>query len=168
MTRARIAAISCLLAICLLACTSSLNWRTVQLGRLSTWLPCKPDHATRPVSLAGATVSMEMSGCEAAGVLFSISRIQAPDAMQAPQLMDALRRASLALVQTTEVHPEANSGDANTSFDVLIEGKRTDGSPLQARFKWLVAGTDVYQLAAYGARLAAEQTDPLLSEARIQ
>jgi hypothetical protein len=120
------------------------------------------------VSLAGTTVRMEMSGCEAAGVLFAISRIQAPAAMQAPQLMDALRHASLAQVQTTAVHPEANSGDVHTSFDVLIDGKRPDGSPLQARFKWLVAGAEVYQLAVYGARLTAEQTDPLLSEARIQ
>jgi hypothetical protein len=122
----------------------------------------------RPVSLAGTTLSMEMSGCESAGVLFAISRIQAPAAMQAPQLMDALRHASLAQVQTTAVHPEANSGDAHTSFDVLIDGRRPDGSPLQVRFKWLVAGTEIYQLAVYGARLTAEQTDPLLSEARIQ
>jgi hypothetical protein len=161
-------AIACLLAICLLACTSSLNWRTVQLGQLSTLLPCKPDNATRVVSLAGLSVSMEMSGCEADGVLFAISRIQALDADQAGRLMAALRQASLAQVQTKAIHPVPNSGDAQTSFDVQVDGKRPDGSPLQARFKWLVAGTDVYQLAAYGAHLGAEQTEPLLSEARFR
>jgi hypothetical protein len=140
----------------------------VQLGQLSTFLPCKPDHATRPVLLASASVNMEMSGCEADGVLFAISRIQGLDANQAGQLLAALREASLAQVQTTAVHPVANSGDAQTSFDVQADGRRADGSPLQARFKWLMAGADVYQLAAYGAHLSAEQTEPLLSEARIQ
>ena len=168
MKRARTPAIACLLATCLLACTSSLNWRTVQLGQLSTLLPCKPDNATRAVSLAGTSVSMEMSGCEAAGVLFAISRIPAPDATQAGQLMAALRQASLALVQTKVIHPVDNTGDAQTSFDVQVDGQRPDGSPLQARFKWLVAGSDVYQLAAYGAQLTAEQTEPLLSEARFK
>lgn len=168
MRRARKAAIGCLLATCLLACSSSLNWRTVQLGQLSTLLPCKPDNATRAVSLAGISVNMEVSGCEAAGVLFAISRVQAPDAARAGQLMAALRQASLALVQTAAIHPVANSGDAQTSFDVQVDGKRPDGSPLQARFKWLMAGTDVYQLAAYGAHLGAEQTEPLLSEARFR
>jgi hypothetical protein len=151
----------------LLACSSGLNWRTVQLGQLITLLPCKPDNATRPVSLADTQVNMEMSGCEAGGVLFAISRIQATDATQAPQLMAALRQASLAQVQATAVHPIPNSGNAQTSFDMQVEGKRPDGSPLQARFKWLAAGRDVYQLAAYGAHLTAEQTEPLLSEARI-
>lgn len=151
----------------LLACSSGLNWRTVQLGQLITLLPCKPDNATRPVSLADTQVNMEMSGCEAGGALFAISRIQATDATQAPQLMAALRQASLAQVQATAVHPIPNSGNAQTSFDMQVEGKRPDGSPLQARFKWLAAGRDVYQLAAYGAHLTVEQTEPLLSEARI-
>jgi hypothetical protein len=68
----------------------------------------------------------------------------------------------------TAVHPVANSGNAQTSFDLLAEGKRPDGSSLQARFKWMAAGADVYQLAAYGERLSPEQTDPLVSEARIR
>jgi hypothetical protein len=140
----------------------------VQLGQLSTLLPCKPDNATRPVLLGSVRVNMEMSGCEAAGVLFAVSRIRALDATQAGQLLSALREASLAQVQTTAVHPVANTGDVQTSFDVRVDGKRQDGSALQARFKWLMAGADVYQLAAYGSHLGAEQTEPLLSEARIR
>ena len=73
MRRVRPLPIACLLAMGLLACSSGLNWRTVQLGQLITLLPCKPDNATRPVSLADTQVNMEMSGCEAGGVLFAIS-----------------------------------------------------------------------------------------------
>lgn len=161
-------AMGCLLAISLLACSSSLNWRTVQLGHLSTLLPCKPDSATRPVSLTGMNVSMEMIGCEAAGVLFAISRIQAVDVAQAPQLMAALRQASLAQVQASTVHPVADSGNAQTSFDVLVDGKRADGALLQVRFKWQVFGAEVYQIAAFANRLGLEQIDPLISEARLR
>ena len=150
------------------ACSPGLNWRTVQLGNLTTLLPCKPDSASRPVQLAGQNVTMEMTGCEAAGVLFAISRIQAADAATAPQLMAALRQATLLQVQAVGVHPLPDSGDAQTSFDVRVDGKRPDGVALQARLQWRALGAQVYQIAAYGAHLDAAQTDPLTSEARLQ
>lgn len=150
------------------ACSPGLNWRAVQLGHLSALLPCKPDSASRPVQLAGQSVTMEMSGCEAAGVLFAISRIQAADAARAPQLMAALRQATLAQVQAVAIHPLPDSGDAQTSFDVQVDGKRPDGVALQARLQWRVLGVAVYQIAAYGVHLDAAHTDPLISEARLQ
>jgi hypothetical protein len=150
------------------ACTPALNWREVHLGHLSTVLPCKPDTATRPVPLAGQTVSMEMAGCEVAGALFAISRLQAADAAQAGDWMAALRAASLANVHMRSVHPQANSGDAQTSFDVLVDGKRPDGAALQARFKWQMLGAEVYQIAAYASSLQPEQTEPLLREVQLR
>ncbi len=150
------------------ACSPGLNWRTVQLGHLSTLLPCKPDSASRPVSLAGQTVTMEMTGCEAAGAMFAISRIKAADAAQALQLMTALRQATLAQVQAVSVQPLPNSGDAHTSFDVTVDGKRPDGAALQARLYWKTLGAEVYQIAAYAAHLEAVQTESLISEARLQ
>jgi hypothetical protein len=150
------------------ACTPSLNWRDVQLGRLSTLLPCKPDTATRSVTLSGQAVTMEMAGCEADAALFAISHIQADDAAQATQLMAALRTASLAQVQTLALHPQTSTGDAQTSLDVLVDGKRPDGSALQARFKWVLAGSEVYQIAAYAEHLRTEHLEPLLSEVRIR
>lgn len=155
-------------ALTQLGCTPSLNWRDVQLGRLSTLLPCKPDTATRDVLLTGQTIAMEMAGCEVGGSLFAISLVQAGNATQAPLLMAALRQASLAQLQISAVHPVANSGDAQTSFDVFVDGKSPDGSPLQARFKWQLAGAQVYQIAAYGPRLGPEQLETLIAEARIR
>lgn len=150
------------------ACTPVFNWREVQLGHLTTLLPCKPDTATRPIPLAGQTVALEMAGCEVGGTLFAISRLQAADASQAMVWLGALRAASLANVQMRMVHPQASSGDAQTSFDVLVDGKRADGSALQARFKWQVLGDEVYQIAAYAQSLQPEQTEPLLREVRLR
>ena len=159
-----------LLAGCVLfsACAPSLNWREVPLGRLLAWLPCKPDTASRQVSLGAQTLAMDMAGCEVDGTLFAISRIQADDALQAPALMASLRQASLAKLQNPVVHAQVNSGDARTSFDVLVDAQRSDGRPLQARLKWLLAGPEVYQLAVYGERLGSEQTDSLIGQARIR
>ncbi|NVO05848.1 MAG: hypothetical protein HXX19_07940 [Rhodoferax sp.] len=156
------------LALCLAACAPSLNWRSVQLGHLSTLLPCKPDTATRQVALADTRYAMEMAGCQVGDALFAISRIQVADAAQAPAAMAALRSASLAQVQASAVHPLANSGNAQTSFDVLVDGKRPDGTPVQARFQWKLFATEVYQIAAYATHLGPEQTEPLLGEARIR
>jgi hypothetical protein len=157
-----------LLLAALGACSPSLNWREVQLGRLRTLLPCKPDSASRPVQLGGQTLAMEMKGCEAGGVLFAISRVQATDPAQAPALLQALRLASLQNVHMRTVKPVANSGDGQSSLDLLADGQRTDGSPLQARFKWLLAGAEVYQIAAYAEHLTGEQTDNMVSEMRLQ
>ncbi len=170
MTRAQLLQAAALLLglLSLPACSPGLNWRTVQLGHLSALLPCKPDHASRPVTLAGQTVEMEMAGCETAGMLFAISRTRAADATQAAQLMAALRQATLAQVQAAAVHPMPNSGDAQTSFDVRLDGKRSDGTGLQARVQWRTQGAEVYQIAAYGTHLDSAQTEPLFGEAHLQ
>ena len=157
-----------LACLSLTACAPSLNWREVQLARLSTLLPCKPDSASRPVTLGGQTVTMDMAGCEAGGALFAVSRVEARDAAQAASLLASLRQASLANIAKAEVHPVANSGDALTSFDVLVDGQRADGTPLQARLKWLLADREVYQIAAYAGQLHTEQTENLVTEARIR
>lgn len=152
----------------LTACAPGLNWREVTLGRLSALLPCKPDTATRVVQLGGQPVAMDVAGCEVGDALFAISRVQAPDAGQAPALLAALRQASLDTVRMREVHPAPNSGNAQTSFDVRVDARRADGTALQVRFRWLLSGTEVYQLAVYAPQLRTEQTEPLLSEARIR
>lgn len=165
-TRARVALAVC--GVLLQACAPQLNWREVPLGRLTTLLPCKPDNASRTVVLGADTVTMEMAGCEAGGALFAISRVQGPDAEAAQRLISSLRKDSLANVGAQAIRPAANSGDASTSFDVQVDGRHPDGKPLQARFKWLLAGTEVYQIAAYADRLEAQQTDNLLRELRIR
>jgi hypothetical protein len=50
----------------------------------------------------------------------------------------------------------------------LLDGQRADGAPLQARLKWLLSGQDIYQLAAYAEHLGPEQTETLITEARIR
>lgn len=58
-------------------------------------LPCKPDRASRPVSLAGERVVLEMAGCEAGGATFAVGRIPVADAAQAQARMAAWRQDAL-------------------------------------------------------------------------
>lgn len=155
-------------AVALSACSPGLNWREVHLAGLTTLLPCKPDSATRPIALGDKTVDMDMVGCQVAGALFAVSHIQAADAAQAPDLMARLRAASVATVQAGAVHPTPNSGDAQTSFDVRVDGRRPDGAAVQARFKWMAQGRDVYQVAVYAEHLTGEQTETPLGEVRFR
>ena len=82
--------------------------------------------------------------------------------------MASLRQASLAKIAGAVVHPVAESGNATTSFDVRVQGRRADGAPLQARFKWLLAGQEIYQIAAYAERLQSEEIETMITEARIR
>ena len=162
----RCAAITAVLA--LLACTQNLNWRVVHLANLRTMLPCKPDQVSRPIGLGGQTVNMDMMGCGVDKALFTVSHIQAADAAQAAGFLSQLRAASLASVAARRISPAANSGDAQHSLDVQVDGTRPTGTPVQARFKWLQQGQHIYQLAVYAEHLTEEQTETLLREAKLQ
>jgi hypothetical protein len=81
-----------LLAVALTSgCAPAFNWRDVQLGEgvLKALLPCRADEATRPQTLAGHTVPVQMMGCQAQGHLFVVaittSALPQPQDLQAAQ-----------------------------------------------------------------------------------
>jgi hypothetical protein len=156
------------IAVAAAACSPSLNWREVHVGELTTLLPCKPDRATRPITLEGETVNLEMAGCEAAGALYTVSRIQMEDATRAQAIMVRLRRASLASVHASNIRPAANSGDEHSSFDVQVDGKDPAGSAVQAHFKWMMQGQSTYQVAVYAPTLHAGQVEGVVDGVRFQ
>jgi hypothetical protein len=78
-----------------------------------------------------------------------------------------MRQAALLNVRATALHPWPNSGDDRSSLDLQVDGQRLDGKSMQARFKWLLQGNEIYQLAAYADQLGAEQTENLVQQARI-
>jgi hypothetical protein len=48
------------------------------------------------------------------------------------------------------------------------QGVRPDTKEVHAQLAWLVAGNDVFHVAAYASRLRPEQTDSLFSDIKIQ
>jgi hypothetical protein len=161
-----------ILAVLAAACSPALNWREVHLDRMIALLPCKPDHAQRVVQLGTQGYPMEMVGCEAAGGLFAISHVTLARPDQVSSVLAAWRAGTLEKMQATAVMelPIADAPAAGTRPSILLQatGRRVDGSTVQSRLAWLVAGVDIFQIAVYAPQLGPDMTDPLFSELRLQ
>lgn len=170
----------------LVACTPALNWREIRLDRLTVLLPCKPDHAQRPVHLGATDLQLEMAGCEAAGALFAISRVQVANPQQLTAVETEWQKAALATMQATNVRPEtfklekpadnvvqvreATSGLlAPGVLELLVaDGKRADGTPVQARLAWFAQGADIFHVAVYGTALNVDTYQMFFSGLKLQ
>jgi hypothetical protein len=164
------------LALLAAACSPALNWRQVPLEGLVTLLPCKPDRAERQVQLGAADALLRMAGCEASGALYAISHVRVADASQMESAHQAWRQATLAAMQATAVPASAAAPYANpvaaqakgTLNPEKRDGKRPDGSAVQAQLLWLRNGPDLYHVAVYGTKLDKDMTELLFSELRLQ
>ena len=162
-----------IVTVCLLitACTPTLNWRAVRLDALSAWLPCKPDQATRPFLLEGATLSIGMQGCEAGGGVFAISRTPVPNTLSAAGVIGPWKQSTLRALANAEVKALAFKPPSNASMEstaLQAVGRGPDGRPLEAQLVWFVAGNVVYHLAVYAEALTPAMTDPFFNELRLQ
>ena len=86
-----------LAALCLVACSPTLNWRTVPLPDLGlvASLPCKPEHLERQIELAGHPAQVHMSGCTADGVTFALACTDLAEPAQAGVALSHWRAAVL-------------------------------------------------------------------------
>ena len=157
------------------ACSPALNWRKVSLQGLDVLLPCKPDYAERKVQLGALDAVLRMSGCEAAGALYAVSHLQVVDLTQVDATKSAWRQATFSAMQVTAqtLPPEQPDSTGTiqaqiTSNPEQVEGKRPDGSAVQAQFVWLNKGQDIYQVAVYASKLDKEKTELLFSELRLR
>jgi len=161
----------CVFLIALLtACAPALNWRQVPLDRITVLLPCKPDRAQRSLRLGEREVTISMAGCEADGVIFAVSHIHQPDATSASAVAREWRAATLANIRATSVTEAlmAPVTGATAVTQLSARGVRADASEVRAQLAWLVAGDDVFHVAAYASRLRPDQTDNLFSDIKFQ
>ena len=152
----------------LLACSPAFNWRETPVGDdgLVALLPCKPDRATRDVTLAGARVALEMTGCEAGGATFTVARTVALDAPEAAARLRAWQDSIAANLRATasQASPAVVRGAAAEPPPVrlLAGGADAQGRPVQAQSLWFVAparGTPG-ALALYQASVLGEPSEP--------
>lgn len=157
MIRAVLLAAMCGFCVALMGCSPALNWRDVRFesGPLRALFPCKPDHGTRVVPLGAGEVSMTMLGCEADGVLFTLARVDAPDAAQAVSLMAHWRQATLASAHAQKVQETSfvlKKADPQLApVRIQADGKGPDGAALSVHVVWVKAGPALYQAAVYEA-----------------
>lgn len=123
----------------LAACSPALNWRTVRSDAhpLQMLLPCKPDKATRDVPMAGATVALDMQGCDAAGATFAVSHVRLADATQAGAALAGWQAATLANLRAANPATQAfGIPDGQLGVRWAVQGQRADGRPVSAQAVW--------------------------------
>ena len=171
------------------ACNPSLNWRETRIADtdLTAMMPCKPAHHQRSVPLAGLTVTLHMTACDADGASFAIAHATIPDASAAPQVLAQWRKTTLANMAATSVTDVAESplpasslaasssplSAANLSplpgsLRATAQGKRGDGSPVHLQGVWFARGPQVFHAAVYAPIVTPDMTDTYFSGLKFQ
>nr|WP_315245747.1 hypothetical protein [uncultured Albidiferax sp.] len=148
--------VACLTLAGLVACSPALNWRTARSDAhdLSMLLPCKPDKATRDVPMAGATVALDMQGCDAAEATFAVSHVRLADAAQVSAALAGWQTATLTNLRATR--PQTQSFEipgGQLGVRWAVQGQRADGRPVSAQAVWFARiqpdGIDLFNAVVY-------------------
>ena len=157
----------------IVACTPALDWRTVQIdaGSLEALFPCRPQHRSRAVTLAGVQIKMEMSACSADDLTFALSYVDAPDPAGVTPVLGALRRAASENLGAAQPDgkPFAPAGATPNpeSARVQIEGRLPDGSRVVEHAAFFIRGLRVYQANVIGPAPAAEAVETFFASLKI-
>ncbi|GAB2488591.1 hypothetical protein GCM10027082_44710 [Comamonas humi] len=114
--------------LALVACSPSLNWRSMPLdgAPVTATFPCKPDHAVRSVDWGQGPVSLAMAGCEADGATFAVSHMPVAQPAQASAVLQRWQEAL-----QKQLHLEGTP-PAGTAFAV----PGVMGLPQSQRVQW--------------------------------
>lgn len=153
----------------LLACSPTFNWREVRVEStgLKAMFPCKPDHATRSVDVAGRPVSLEALACDAGGATFAVLFADAEPG-SAGEFLGLWQAAMLAGLHSTtakQSKPFRPRGalELPQSLQVAADGERAAGHPVRGRAAFFAHGRQVFQAVVYAETLGPEVTDPFFS-----
>lgn len=153
----------------LLGCSPALNWRSVraEAHTLQMLLPCKPDSASREVPMSGASVALDMLGCDAAGATFAVSHVHLADASLAGPALAGWKAATLANLHALQTQEQpfaiAQGWALPQALRVAASGQRADGRAVNAQAVWFArlapAGVDLFHAVVY-----ADKVDPAVAE----
>ncbi|MEO5797475.1 MAG: hypothetical protein ABIP34_21840 [Rhodoferax sp.] len=159
----------------LVACSPALNWRTVRSDAhaLQMLLPCKPDHASRDVPMAGSTVALDMQGCDAAGATFAVSHVHLADARQASAALAGWQAATLANLHAANPQQqplELHGGQFGVRWALV--GQRADGHPVSAQAVWFARiqtnGVDLFNAVVVADKVDAAVADTFFTGLKFE
>ena len=158
----------------LVACTPSLNWRTVQVPQawLEVPLPCRAQSAVRTVQWDGHAVELSVTGCEVSGVLFAVSHAELDDPSRIGPTLDQWQRSVREHVDAP-VQEQASpfvpplALDVPASRRLRLQGHRSDGAPVAVEAVWFARlqppQARLYQVMVYGPQVDAAVADTLFA-----
>lgn len=160
------------------ACTPAWNWREVRLedAPLSAVLPCKPDQGSQTVTLAGATVELQLTGCESGGTTLAVSRMRLPPGASPAEALSHWRVVTLAGMKAQGVHEQPfQPGGSLTlpqSVRVVASGQYRDGRPVRAQAVWFASaspqGVWLFHAVIYADTISAEVADTFFSGLKLK
>lgn len=169
------------LAVSLVACAPSHNWRQVAHdGAPATLLmPCKPERATREVRLLGPdrpATTLSMLSCDVDDRTFAWAAMTLPDGESEGEVLAAWRQATWASLQQavppgdlappgwTQPPGDAEGGATERWVGPGLNHRR---EPLTAQVQWTRGGRWAYQTAIYGPTADPEVTDTFFDSLTI-
>lgn len=142
----------------LMACTPALNWREVRFdaGDVLVLMPCKPDTATRQISLqegvSTAAANLQLQGCEAGDLQFTFGQITLPPGVLPETAMTGWLQASLVpmalMDKDVPLRQWALAGALSTPSARYVQVKTVTH---RAQLGWFSRGNRLYQVAVYGS-----------------
>lgn len=149
--------VACLLCFgAILGCTPDLNWREIksQQGSVRVLMPCKPEQATRTVTLQSnqkvVSTELHLQACEAGRLQFALGELTVPMESTADTLLDAWRLASLAAIKAQQSQSVTQPMQFNRNSPMAGLQTRVETDQHQAQWAWFVYGNTIYQLGVYG------------------
>ena len=162
----RPALVSALAALAALAaCTPTFNWRAVRAESipLKAMLPCKPDKATRTVTMAGREVQLRVLGCDAGGATFAILYGDVADPLRSAAALGQWKAATLTGLRGAagSERPFLPSGAMALAQSVRVtaSGQQADGGKVQAQAAYFARGSQVVQAIVFAQQLPPEAAD---------
>lgn len=160
-------------AVCLAACSPSLDWREVRPEGSSAqaMFPCKPDSLARGVPLAGETRRLTLFACTAGDVTWALSFADVGDPARVSLALEQLRQAAATNADAEGASPMALAVRGATPNPQagrwLLAGRLRDGRAVQMQVAVFARGTVVYQATALGPRLDEESTEEFFGELKL-
>ena len=150
----------------LAGCSPDLDWRQVRPAGwgLQGVMPCRPDQQGRQVALAGATVSLGLVVCSAAGHSFALASADVGDPAQVAPALQALLQAAQANLQGQLLAEQAVVVPGMTphagALRWQLAGRMPDGRAVREQVQVFAHGLRVFQATVVGPAAGSAQAGP--------
>jgi hypothetical protein len=158
----------------LAGCTPALDWRElpVEDTGLKASFPCKPEQATRPVTLVGREVPLQGMACRSGASTFAVMAADLGSPVEAGLALQQWQAASLATLHGREPRTAAfrppGALELAASVQVQAAGIRPDGSAVESRAAYFAHGHHVFQAVVLSAHITPELADPFFAGLRFE
>lgn len=153
-------------------CSPTFDWREARPAEgLTLLFPCRPGEATRVVQISGARETMRLWSCNAGGLTFAVSQVEASEPARVGPLMGALREALVANVAASAPQVVAATVPGATEHPLaqrlVMRGQRADGTPLEVQGQFFCQGLRVFQATVVGSRLDPQALELFFSSLKF-